>query len=205
METDDSPTIETLADSTSHSVEGDLSTLVILPTPVVAQPTEQSAQEGAQEQSLTQEPQEETTEPINTETAIDDDFDDFGDFGQFASTAVEMFPVVDEGKTRYAEFNSNVVNQDIKNGINVIWPVMQELESKHDDHGLFMDKTKITPSVTDKDWVKLYEILVNDTVFSESGGSRLAWRRSMIRQRFLESLNISEVCFVCAHNSLKRM
>jgi hypothetical protein len=169
----------------------------MLPTPVATQPVElhtpikTEAQE-SQEPQLSQEPHEETEDNAFEENAADDDF---GDFGQFSSTAIEMFPATDEGDTRFARFNSQVENQDIINGINVIWPVSQELESKPNDHvGLFEDNPRIMPSIVDRDWVDLYRILVNDTVFSENGGSRLAWRRSMIRQRFLESLNISEVC-----------
>ena len=45
-------------------------------------------------------------------------------------------------------------------------------------------------------WVKFYEALMGDTVFSMDGGnSRFRWRRSQIRKLFLNSLNveISEV------------
>jgi hypothetical protein len=166
----------------------------MLPTPVAAQPVElhtpiKTEAQDSLEQQLPQEPPEE--EDDNVDNAADDDF---GDFGQFSSTAIEMFPVTDEGDTRYARFNSRVESQDIINGINAIWPVLQELESKPNNHvGLIKDSPRIMPSIADRDWVDLYQILVNDTVFSENGGSRLAWRRSMIRQRFLESLNISEV------------
>jgi hypothetical protein len=222
METDDdSPDRETLPQSNSQSCEGDLSALVILPTPVAGQPTEQPLSQplsGNTQESLRAEEhvssgsEEELTKKIEEhvedkkiEEHVEDKDDDFGDFGQFASTEPEMFPVADEGETRYSAFNSKVANKDVKNGINVIWPVLKELESKADHDGLFKDKTRIVPSITDRDWVNLYNILVNDTVFSENGGSRLAWRRSVIRQRFLESLNISEVSFMRLQKSKKNV
>lgn len=176
---------ESPLDSLSNSNEGDLSTLAIPSTPQVSQlPSITGIQDELNP----------AVEELSVEEHEADD--DFGDFGHFASTAVEMFPMTDEKDTRYSRFSALVGNNDVKNGINVIWPVLKELDSRTDTNaGLIKDKNNIVPLVNNGDWVDLYHTLVSDTVFSENGGSRLAWRRSMIRQKFLQSLNITEVYF----------